>query len=576
MNGGFENAPSTFSKKFVSIGFFYGECFLKSGGKKIPLAKTADETGGFLINGKKSNSWKNIEAPKQAEGMIIKNGDSLVTGKNGYIARLSFPPIEEINEKINISIFPESEIILNIKTAKRSEQFKNPNSTTGTKSSEFDIIEGFELVKGLFNLQITTSKELSEVIKINPKYPKITFIPSFGRKQKIKSINMSLELANDGSIVIFNLLGYDIVHEKSKVIAKTIDSLAMASNPKITINQSGIYITDMTKTPDFRVEEIKKKFMELYKLENYNLMKKNYEEQTSSQTLKIREDDRIKGIKQEIINEECKEHPDEKMLNFLKKQLNSAPSILVSTENKNMMDKYSKDYKPSMAIIESSLPQYSALNESDKVIVKDVKRTVKSYDTVIGEVMQKQDEIDEMIRKQMLPAGAVEKYKKMQSEGKSIPPQVAEIIRLQKEVAKKLDEGVKNLASDKGIVAQTASNSLNESITYNKTLFKFTKAEKGTEINMARAPAGKEFLFIYFDSTNKSASSQFFSPDEEFRLICSKEIIPLRNYRMETNKDSNKTYFNEQLFFVVPQEAKEFTLEVGKKTLPKQNVKIKL
>jgi hypothetical protein len=69
---------------------------------------------------------------------------------------------------------------------------------------------------------------------------------------------------------------------------------------------------------------------------------------------------------------------------------------------------------------------------------------------------------------------------------------------------------------------------------------------------------------------------QFFSPDAEFRLICNKESIPLRNYRMETNKDPGKLYPNEQLFFVIPEDAKEFVLEIGKKALGVQKIKLKI
>ncbi|MDD5499713.1 MAG: hypothetical protein PHT91_02455, partial [Candidatus Nanoarchaeia archaeon] len=67
-----------------------------------------------------------------------------------------------------------------------------------------------------------------------------------------------------------------------------------------------------------------------------------------------------------------------------------------------------------------------------------------------------------------------------------------------------------------------------------------------------------------------------FTPDAEFRLICNNELIPLRNYRMETNKDPGRQYSNEQLFFVVPEDAKEFVLEIGKKALGVQKIKLKI
>jgi hypothetical protein len=576
MSGGFENAPSSFSKNFVSIDFFYGECYLKSAGKKIPLAKTTSGTGGYIVNGKESSSWKKNEELKPVEGVIIKDGDSLITGRNGYIMRVSFPSIEGVSEERNISLFPNSEIVLRLKTVKKSEKFTNPNGSSGVIKKENDIIESFELIKGLFNISILTKKEISSVININPSYPKISFKPSIGKIRNSNSIGMTIELMPDGSLIIFNLFGYDVVHEKSGITAKTFETLSMVLKPKITVKQSGIYMTDLSKHPDYRIEEINKKIMEVGKLESSILMKKSFSDITSKETIAKNEKQRLSQINQELINENCKSKPDPKVLAFLKSQLSTAPSITVSNETKGLYNKGMEQLKPSVSL-DSALPSYSAVSESDKVAVKDVKRTAKSYDEIIGESRDENELINKEINKLMLPAGAIEMYKKMQAEGKSIPPAVADIIRRLRSSRQKLEEGVKNLGSDKGIVAQTSSAKVSESVTYNKTLFKFTKIEKGPEINMARAPKGKEFLFIYFDSTNKSSAQAFFSPNEEFNLICGKEVIPLRNYRMETNKDPNKLYANEQLFFVVPEDAKEFVLEIGKKSsASKQNVRLKL
>jgi hypothetical protein len=575
--GGFENAPNTFSKKFVSIDFFYGECYLKSGSKKIPLEKTASEEGGYLIDGKKSSSWKKVEELNPIIGVVVKDGDSLITGKNGYVIRISYPSSEDINEERSISLFPNSEIILRIKTVKKTKNFTNPNGKTGVMVLEMDIIEGFELVKGLFNVSVLTSKELANVININSKYPKISFKPNFGKGPSVKSLNMNIELLSDGSIVILNLFGYNVIHEKSGIEAKTFDTLAMVANPKITVTQSNIYLTDLSKYHDYRAEEINKRMRDLAIYNNLNLIKKSHSEQISKETLEKSKDNRLKQIKQELANEKCKSKPNGKIIAFLEKQLLSSPEVLVSNETKSTYNKFVEQFSPSLNAIESPLPSYSAVNESDKVAKsKDVKRTVKNYDTLVGEDMDRQREFDKEIKKLMLPAGAIEMYKRMQAEGKSIPPKIAELIRKMRSSKKQLEDDVKNLSTDKGIVAQTATKLITESLTFKKTLFKFTKLEKGPEINMARAPKGKEFLFIYFDSTNNSTSQQFFSPDDEFRLICNKEVIPLRNYRMETNKDPNKLYSNEQLFFVIPETAKEFTLEIGKKILPKQTVKLKL
>ncbi|MFA5406277.1 MAG: hypothetical protein WC307_02880 [Candidatus Nanoarchaeia archaeon] len=518
-------------EKSVNIDVFQGECYLKHNGGQILLSKP----GNF----------------------VVKDGDSIITGRNGYILGVS--STESLSEERSISIYPNSEVRFNIK-----------------KANGKDVIESFELIKGLFTVGVLTKKEITSVIKINPNYPKINFKPSIGKVRKSNSINMSIELMPNGSLVIFNIFGYNVVHERTGLIAKTFETLGMVLKPKITVTQAGIYVTDMSKHPDSRVDEINKRILDIGRTGSIDMMKKSYTDMTSKETYDKREEERLAQIQQELINENCKEKPDPKVVDFLKRQLGVAPTIIVSNETKDSFNIGMSSLKLSTSL-DSPLPAYSAVSESDKVMPpKAVKRTAKSYDEIISEITDEQESIEEEIRKLMLPAGAIEMYKRMQAEGKSIPPKVADIISRLRSSRRKLEEGVKNLASDKGIVAQTASKNIDESIIYGKISLKFTKLEKGPEINMARAPAGKEYLFIYLDSVNKGKSDEFISPDEEFRLICNNEVIPLRNYRMETSKDPNKLYSNEQLFFVIPEDAEEFVLEIGKKTAAKQNVKLKI
>ena len=190
--------------------------------------------------------------------------------------------------------------------------------------------------------------------------------------------------------------------------------------------------------------------------------------------------------------------------------------------------------------------------------------------------MEKEEEIREALARMNKSDVDLNYYKGLLSQGKSVPPEMIVLINKQKASRAAFEAGVQNLGKSKGVTAQTASANIKESLVYNKIEFHFTKVEKGTELNMSAAPHGKEYLMIYFDAVNKSSSQAFIYPDEEVRLIVSGEVIPLRNYRMETNKDPNKKYSDEQLFFVVPEDAKAFTLEFGKKTLPKQSVKIKI
>jgi len=393
----------------------------------------------------------------------------------------------------------------------------------------------------------------------------------------MKSLNLTIELLPDNSLVLLNTLNLITVHDRTGLEAKPFEAFRIVAKPKITVTNSGIYMTDLSKHPDFRAEAIVKRFFDLGKVNASRGATNTLKDLSSSETINMLTSERIRNIENEITLENCKEKPNPKIIAFLKKQLSITPTIFVSNETKSIFDKVINDTAPVLKEIETPLPSYSAVSEEDRVSKKkDVTRTSKSYDSLLSEKADKNIEFtDEMYKIGVNPA-QVETYMRMQSRGESIPPKVADLIAKMKAFNKDFESSVNTLASDKGITAQTSSAKVNAQATLNKSLLKFTRIEKGPEINMAVAPKGKEFLFIYFDSTNNSTSQQFFSPDAEFRLIYNNEVIPLRNYRMETNKDPGKLYSNEQLFFVIPEDVKEFTLEIGKKALGVQKINLKL
>lgn len=571
--GGFKNVPSTFWNNHLTVSYTFGDCFVKRKGRKAPLTKLAGAVTGYLVNGKKSSSWRKVEEIR-SEGLILEGGDSIVTGRNGHVVGLScVMPSESVPP--SITVFPDSEVVLRVKTASRNEKIANPDGSTAVKSTTFNVITGFELLKGLFQVSITTTGNVEDALSIPSKYPAIEFKPMMGKFGKEKRINTIIELNPDNTLTIFGGM-MTVVHKVSGVEAKGLDPLRPVGSPKITVTRNAIYITDMSKVPDRRAETITKKIMELYKHQSSSLIEREFNERTSKESLNKRQEERIRQIKQEITNEECKNKPDEKVLAFLKNQLGKAPSILISNEDKNLQKKMVAQIKPDMNILESLLPEYTPVSESDRVVAKDVKRTGRSYEQIITEHAEKEREISDTLEKMNKNSADLSYYKRMLNSGKSIPTEMLELINRQKANKAALEKNVQELGSNKGIMAQTVSKKIDESVTYNKVEMHFTKVEKGTELNMSAAPAGKEYLMIYFDSTNKGVGQAFFYPGEEARLVVEGEIIPLRNYRMETNKDPGKLYKDEQFFFVVPETAKEFILEIGKKTLPKQTIKIKL
>ena len=580
----FENVPSLFNEEYIRYDHIYGKCFIKRGSKKIPLtepSKIVVSFSGYLVNNKKSSSWRKFEEIKREGLFLFEDGDTIITEEDGYLMGLScfFPGDMKNNESRSINVmFPNSEVLLRIKTLKRKEESKNPNGTTAVVVNEFQVIESFELKKGLFTVLVNTTEDIKDKLIIPPKYPSITFKPMMGEFGSKKSVSVIIELTSDYSIVIFGLVGLfnSVVHDKTKITAGKLDPSAFIANPKITATKDAIYITDLQKNPDKRIFAVREKLNELMKFFSYTALKKGYEESSSKETFEKTKNERVQLIKQEITNEECMSKPDQKLIAFLKNQLKQEAGVIMSKENKNLYESSIKAFNPNMSILISSLPQYNSISESDKIVIKDVKRTTKNYMELVEENIAKEHKLSDELRKLNLNDVQFQEYKRMLKQGKAVPPKIRNLIKKQEENRTKMESGVKTLGSSKGVIAQTANKSINQVLKYNIFDFVFTKIEKGTELNFSKAPPGKEYLMVYFDVTNKGKGQQFMYPDEEVRVIINGETIPLRNYRMETNMDSGRTYKDEQFFFVVPEDTKEFILELGKKILPKTTIKMKI
>ncbi|MDD5499958.1 MAG: hypothetical protein PHT91_03750, partial [Candidatus Nanoarchaeia archaeon] len=473
--GGFENAKSTLTKRPLNIGLFYGECYFKRNGVLSPLKKTSSGTMNYLVNGKMSTSWRKVEKAKEDEGLILRDGDSLVTKKNGHIMNIGYS-LGDGKEGISITLFPDSEVLLHMKTVKKSDKFRNNDGSTGENVLESDIIKSFELIRGLFSVSIETAKEIFEVMKINSKYPSISFKPAHGKWKKMKSLSFTIELLPDNSLVLLNIFNHVVIHNKLGIEAKAFEAFKVIGKPKITVTHSGIYLTDLSKHPDFRAEAIEKRVMDLWRAEASKGMAQALNDLSSSENRNMLLKERIRSIKQELTNERCKDEPNLKIIAFLEKQLLSAPSVLVSNETKSIYNKIIDDNSPALQEIETPLPSYSAVSEEDKVLKKkDVARTSKSYDSLISEKADKNAEFAEEMQKIGVNPGQVESYMRKQSKGESIPPKVANLIAKIREFNTDFESSVSKLTNDKGITAQTVSSKVNAKATLNNTLLKFTK-----------------------------------------------------------------------------------------------------
>jgi len=117
---------------------------------------------------------------------------------------------------------------------------------------------------------------------------------------------------------------------------------------------------------------------------------------------------------------------------------------------------------------------------------------------------------------------------------------------------------------------------LNKSVNYQGIDFKVASLEKGQEFKGRNAPESKEFLVLNVEAKNNSAKQVFVFYDEEVRLINeSGEVIPLENYKLETNFEPQ---FKAEGFlsFLVPKGGSKFKLQFDKKSLSKVEIEFEI
>ena len=117
---------------------------------------------------------------------------------------------------------------------------------------------------------------------------------------------------------------------------------------------------------------------------------------------------------------------------------------------------------------------------------------------------------------------------------------------------------------------EAAKVKIGKTLQYGAIMIGVSGAEKGPEFNKVKSPPGMQFVAVSLKLENtKSASTAFIVPDEEIWLAHKEgELSKPENYRFETALDPKKPSEG-HAWFIVPAEAKKFSLFFGKKTLPK-------
>lgn len=125
--------------------------------------------------------------------------------------------------------------------------------------------------------------------------------------------------------------------------------------------------------------------------------------------------------------------------------------------------------------------------------------------------------------------------------------------------------------------AVSAKAKIGKSVQYGAILVEAREAEKGPEFRMVKCPQGSLFVAVSVRLENtKSAATAYIVPDEEMWLSYGASA-PLKpeNYKFETALDAKKPTEG-YVWYIVPSDAKKFSLMMGKKTMPKVPVDFSL
>ena len=547
-----------------------GSAMAMRGGQKIPIA------GG-----------------KGKAAVRLEDGDRIVTAR-GCVANLTGgneKPAEDNPEYLSITIYPESEARITVR-----------------KSTEDGVarqrLASVELVKGLFSVALKTDGRIEDKMAIPSDYPQLEFKPMFGEFHTHKSLNAYVELAGNGTLVLFSFLGR-VVHKKSGVEAGG----AMAGDVKITATRDAVYSTILAKHPDARIAAVRANAIPLFSSALALGTLGGAEKKKWSVPAIVRKQNReglIAEAKERL--EAAKESGDESLIEAAKQQLKGAESCLdkagiiaemkktikemteegrgeanielanlqlcaaeASEDGMGEIDgetltafkqkyegKMMNDAAQSAERALSPLPSYASPDEEEKIVRKDVKRSAKSYGMMMDELADRE-------------AGLKEKYMK----GKPTAAQALAYEMGGMKARQQMQDDLKAAAMNKGLAATTASAEIGQSLKYRNLDYEILRAEKGTEIRFAKSPQGKEFLLVHIRVSNNTKSDAYLDPDNAFGIAMGAEQVASRNYEIKT--DIAPGAKNEGfVMFVVPQDAKSFVFQLGMKNEKKLTVDFKL
>ena len=500
MSGGFLYGRGVNEEKYAKYET-YGDVKIIQGNSKRPLPLAPED--------KFSNAGQ-----KSKEEFVIQNGDTIVTGNDGYVISLTgSAPSTQAEEHMEVTIYPNSELRLTVSEFRENlDRTVNPDGNVSERKVKGYKFDAFELVKGLFKLSIATKGSLENKIILPSNSPKIEFGPLSGKFGKQKTVTTFILINGDDSVSLFGFMN-SIIHRS---INQEINYMKLVTGSygnfknipgscfgvKVTLTKDAIYLTDLNKYPDPLVESVFKKDMALF-IYKSALLTKEADEKTRKNLFKVMTKEEKEREMQRALKdlEEAKAEKDSSAVEAAKiriKQLEliSASDKPVEFRDKSMdtvMQKNEEKLTDARRELEGSLPAPTSFNQEDKFVTKDAKTIAKNYLDIVGDYQTKQATFNDKLNDYNLNDLSYREYKKKIEHGESVPnrERILELMTLEKNGKNTFDEDFKNMTQQKGVIAQTATKDVNQSVDYNKFKITFTKLEKGTEIALRTSPTGK-------------------------------------------------------------------------------------
>lgn len=585
MSGGFLYGRGVNEEKYAKYET-YGDVKIIHGNSKSPLPLAPED--------KISNAGQ-----KNKEEFVIQNGDTIVTGNDGYVMSLTGSvPSTQPDEHMEVTIYPNSELKLTVSEFRENlDRTVNPDGSVSERKVKGYKFDAFELMKGLFKIIITTKDALENKIILPSNSPKIVFGPISGKFGKQKSVTTFILINGDDSVSLFGFMN-SIVH---RGINQEINYMKLVTGSygnfknipgsyfgvKITLTKDAIYLTDLTKHPDPLIDSVFTKDMALFNYKTASLTKASEEKSRKENVFKVmNKADKEREMQQALKDlEEAKAEKDSTAVEAAKIRIKLLE--LISTSDKpvefrdkamdTFVQKNNERLADALRELEGPLPAPLSFSQEDKFVAKDVTTISKNYLDIVGDYQTKQAAFNDKLNDYNLNDVSYREYKRKIERGESVPnkERVIELMRLEKNGQTAFSEDFKTMAQQKGVIAQTATKDVNLSVDYNKFKINFIKLEKGTEIALRTSPQGKEFLVLYLNLKSDAKVTNYFYPDEELALVCDSEVVKPERYTTKSDIDPGQTVEG-NMTFIVPENTKKFKVEVGKKGTQKLAVEIEI